>query len=156
MISLSDYWMGRDKQFAGELTHEIVYNAELLVHRVGALLEHAAAEHITPDIDNVTGTCVASGWRPKTINERIANASATSLHLHGMGVDLRDIPGRPLARWCLRNLATLEKIQLWMEDPRWTPTWVHLQSAPPGSGRRVFVPSNTPPLTAALPEQTPA
>lgn len=145
--------MGRDAQYAAELTPEIVQNAELLIQRVGALLEKAAAENVAPGVDEETCTCVASGWRPQSVNDRTANASATSLHLKGMGVDLREAPGRALARYCLRNLDLLAHLELWMEDPRWTPTWVHLQTRPPGSGDRVFIPSNAPPLTAALPEQ---
>jgi hypothetical protein len=47
----------------------------------------------------------------------------------------------------------LQEIGLWIENPMWTPTWVHLQIVPPHSGRRIFVPSENPPLAAALPEQ---
>ncbi len=153
MITLQDYWMGRDARYAAELMPEIMQNAELLIQRVGTLLERAAAENVNPGIDEETCTCVASGWRPKSVNDRTANASATSLHLKGMGVDLREAPGRALARFCLRNLDLLAELELWMEDPRWTPTWVHLQMAAPGSNDRVFVPSSAPPLVAALPEQ---
>ncbi|MEQ1774700.1 MAG: hypothetical protein ABL891_13040 [Burkholderiales bacterium] len=153
MITLQDYWMGRDTQYAAELTPDIVQNALLLTQRITVLLEHAAAENISPGIDEATCTCVASGWRPKSVNEKTANASATSLHLNGMGIDLREAPGRALARFCLRNLDLLAKLELWMEDPRWTPTWVHLQSRAPGSNDRVFIPSSAPPLVAALPEQ---
>lgn len=145
--------MGRDRQYAAELTPQIVRNAQQLVQRVGRLLEYAATANIAPGIDGDTGTCVASGWRPKSVNDRIANASTTSLHLRGLGIDLRDTPERALARYCLRNLDLLAALELWMEDPRWTPTWVHLQAAAPRSGDRVFIPSNAQPLATALPEQ---
>ena len=56
--------MGRDAHYGTELTPEIVQNAELLVQRVGTLLEKAAAENVSPGIDEETRTCVASGWRP--------------------------------------------------------------------------------------------
>ena len=88
------------------------------------------------------------------MNDKTANASATSLHLKGLGIDLREAPGRALARFCLRNLDLLAELELWMEDPRWTPTWVHLQAGAPGSNDRIFIPSSAPPLVAALPEQT--
>jgi hypothetical protein len=72
----------------------------------------------------------------------------------GCAVDICDVvPERTLARWCLRNLVFLAEVGLWMEDPRWTPGWVHLQSVPPRSGGRVFIPSAAPALCAALPEQ---
>jgi hypothetical protein len=154
MITLQDYWMGRDAQYPADLTPEIVQNAQSLMQRVATLLEKAAAENVSPGIDEATRTCVASGWRPKSVNEKTANASATSLHLNGMGIDLREAPSRALARFCLRNLDLLAELDLWMEDPRWTPTWVHLQSRAPGSNDRVFIPSDAPPLVAALPEQT--
>lgn len=153
MITLQDYWMGRDAQYGAELTPEIVQNAELLMQRVGALLERAAAENVAPGIDDITCTCVASGWRPKSVNDKTSNASATSLHLKGLGIDLREAPGRALARFCLRNLDLLAELELWMEDPRWTPTWVHFQAGAPGNNERVFIPSSAPPLVAALPEQ---
>jgi hypothetical protein len=56
-------------------------------------------------------------------------------------------------RWCLRNLNEMETIGLWMENARWTPTWVHLQTVPPLSGHRVYVPSALPPKAPSLPEQ---
>ena len=43
----------------------------------------------------------------------------------------------------------LAEVGLWLEDPRWTfdpkgDHWVHLQTVPPRSGNRVFVPSDAP------------
>jgi hypothetical protein len=40
-----------------------------------------------------------------------------------------------------------------MKDPQWTPSWVHLQSVPPASGDRVFIPAASPALAEKLPEQ---
>jgi len=154
MISLDDYWMGREDEHATDLTEEVRGNAILLLERVNRLLASAAQEQIEPGIDARTGTVVASGWRPKAVNDGTASSGKTSRHIVGLAVDLRDYPPeRSLARWCLRNQRLLDEIGLWMEDPRWTPSWVHLQSVPPGSGRRVYVPSTAPALAAALPEQ---
>jgi hypothetical protein len=154
MISLSDYWMDRDVAFLGDLTDVIVSNADALLDRVNGLLARAAEEGVEPGVDPDTGTAVSSGWRPKLVNDVTPNASKTSKHVVGLAVDLCDtLPERPLARWCLRNKEALKELGLWMEDPRWTPTWVHLQSEPPASGNRVFVPSTAPALAAALPEQ---
>lgn len=153
MITLANYWMGRDTAYAAALTPAIEANAALLLSRVNLLLEWADEGGVRPAIDARTGTPVASGWRPPAVNDRTANAGASSKHRTAEGVDLRDHPAREFARWCLRNVDALEEIGLWMEDPRWTPTWVHLQCRPPGSGRRVYVPSAAPALCAALPEQ---
>lgn len=153
MIILADYWMGRDAQHPAALTERIEDNAELLLGRVNLLLSWAYADHIAPALDARSGTHVASGWRPPAINDATSNAAAASKHLTGEAIDLRDHGTRDLARWCLRNLDALEEIGLWMEDPQWTPNWVHLQIVPPGSRRRVYVPSSRPALAAKLPEQ---
>jgi hypothetical protein len=120
---------------------------------VNRALELAAADGVEPGIDEKTGNYVASGWRPQAINERTSNAAQLSTHLIGEACDLQDTPQRDLARWALRNLDRLEQIGLWMEDPRWTPDWVHWQTRPPHSGLRVYRPSMHEPLVAALPEQ---
>lgn len=156
MIALHDYWMGRNITYAGELTPEIRRNAESLLGKVNALLAQAAVDGVSPAIDQVTRTPVASGWRPLGVNARTANSGKASTHITGRGIDLQDTPHRDLARWCLRNLDALEDLGLYMEDPQWTggrDPWVHLQLVPPGSGKRVYVPSNSPALAAALVEQ---
>lgn len=154
MISLDQYWMGRDSKYPADLTDEIRNNAQLLLARVNDVLARAAADHVEPGLNAQTGTPVASGWRPQAVNDATSNAGKSSKHITGHGIDIRDtVPGRTLARWCLLHKAVLEEVELWMEDPRWTPTWVHLQSIAPGSGNRVFVPSNAPALAAPLPEQ---
>lgn len=146
MIRPADYWMGRDATHAADLADATRTNAAELLGRANLLLAWAAR-------DNVRATTVASGWRPPAINDATANAAAKSRHLTGEAIDLRDNGTRDLARWCLKNIDALEEIGLWMEDPQWTPTWVHLQIVPPGSHRRVYCPSSKPPLVARLPEQ---
>jgi hypothetical protein len=153
MITLNDYLMGRDREFPDELTDEIRGNAALVVARANLLLARMEEELIAPGIDEKTGTFVASGWRPRGINSHTSNAADKSRHITGLAVDLQDTPDRKVARWCVSNLDVLEEIGLWMEDPQWTPDWVHLQVVPPGSGRRVYIPSANPPIVAALPEQ---
>jgi hypothetical protein len=154
MITLEKYWMGRDIKYRAMLNHEIIQNAQMTVDKANELLKRFRAE-TGIDIDTV-----ASGWRPPAVNSNTKNAATGSRHLTARAVDLRDTPDRDLARWCLRNLDQLEDIGLWMEDPQWTwnekaggAPWVHLQIVPPGSGRRVYVPSTQPPLAKLLPEQ---
>ncbi|OHC66979.1 MAG: hypothetical protein A3H93_18115 [Rhodocyclales bacterium RIFCSPLOWO2_02_FULL_63_24] len=153
MIILSDYLMGRDALYPAALTEAITENAKDLLGRVNLLLSWAYKENVRPALDKITGTHVASGWRPPMVNDATSNAAAHSSHLDGNGIDLRDNGLRDLARWCLRNLDALDEIGLYMEDPQWTPTWVHLQRVPPKSRRRVYIPSSKPPLVAMLPEQ---
>lgn len=150
MIIESDYYMGRDAKYPNELTDEIREHVAELLGRVNLLLSWSYADNVRPALDHITGTHVASGWRPKAVNDATSNAAASSTHLTGAGIDLRDNGTRDLARWCLANEESLAEIGLWMERPQWCPSWVHLQSAPPKSRRRYYVPSSKPPLCAAL------
>ena len=153
MIIPTDYYMGRDAAYPGELTDAIRTNVNELLGRVNLLLAWALRDGVRPALDARTRCHVASGWRPAAVNDATANAAKSSRHLTGEAIDLRDSGTRDLARWCLKNIGALEEIGLWMEDPMWTPTWVHLQSVPPASRRRVYVPSTRPPLASRLPEQ---
>lgn len=149
MITLDDYWMGRDLKYRADLTPEIIANAQVTVDRVNQLIEAYR------DCTGVELSEVASGWRPPAVNEATSNAAKASTHLAGQGCDLRDNANRDFARWCLQNEDLLAEIGLWMEDPRHTwrapdgRPWVHLQIRPPRSARRVFI-ANAGPATAPL------
>jgi hypothetical protein len=152
LITLKQFFMGRDATYASELTDEIRANAALTVERVNKLLAIAATDGVFPAVKDDSE--VASGWRPFSVNDKTANAAkGTSNHITGKACDVRDTKARDLARWCLRNLHVLADLGLYMENPMWTPTWVHVQTVPPHSEKRVYVPSENPPLAAALPEQ---
>lgn len=141
MITLESYWKGRDTKYADELTDQIRANAQVTVDRVNELLAHAGRS----DIHNPT-----SGWRSRVVNDATSNAATGSKHLTAEAADLPDAD-RTLAGWVADNLDVAEKIGLWFEDFRWTPTWVHCQIVPPKSGRRVFIPSSKPPLDPSFP-----
>jgi Peptidase M15 len=128
VISLSDYYMGRDAKYPNELTDELKWNAASTVDRVNQLLE-AFGEHRN----------VNSGWRPQAINAGVPNAAAKSKHMTCQACDLSDDDGT-LDAWCLANPEALERIGLWQEDPGSTPRWAHVQIIPPASGKRVFRP----------------
>jgi len=140
MIDLKGFYNGRDEVYGVELTDEIHVNVVETISKTNRLLERAGFQHVSS---------VNSGWRPRAINEAVPNAAPMSPHLSGRAIDLPD-PDRTLAAWCVNHLEILAQIGLWMEDPRWTydasgDHWVHLQIVPPKSGRRVFVPFDTPP-----------
>ena len=141
MITLTDYWKGRNILYAEELTDEITRNAEITVSKVNELLARAGRS----DIHTVN-----SGWRPASVNEATANSGKSSRHLTAEACDLPDAD-RTLAGWAVDNLDDLRDIGLWMEDPRWTPTWLHLQIVPPGSGKLVYIPSVSKPLDPSFP-----
>lgn len=157
MITLEDYFMGRDKTYASELTDAIRANAEETVKRVNLLLTEAAKHGVEASIDSITHTIVGSGWRPAGVNSATANAAKASTHLTSEACDIRDTGKRPLATWACsaEGRKALETIGLWCERPQWTPTWLHVQTRPSKSGLRFYVPSTAPALTKALPNESP-
>ena len=114
----------------------------------------------------------SSGWRPLVVNEN-EGGSKKSNHIQAKAEDKIDDEERLLARYMLskRGQDLLAACGLWCEDPRWcaefapnerhegidgqdkTGTWhywVHFQIVPPGSGKRVYVPYNSKPITPPL------
>jgi hypothetical protein len=130
VISLDDYYMGRDATYADELTDTLRANAARLLDRVNALL-----------VDFGGTRNVTSGWRPKAVNAMTAGAALFSRHMTCEAIDLHD-PLGDLDDWCMSpdGIAALAAIGLWLEHPAATKGWCHLQIVPPKSGRRVFYP----------------
>lgn len=111
MITLKDYLMGRDKEYPLDMLQ--AQNAADLLSRVnwlfGSLEIHAK---------------VSSGYRPSAINKKIGGAKM-STHTVCAGIDLHD-PDGMLAAKMLDHLDLLEECGLWLENPRFTEKWVHL------------------------------
>ena len=116
VITLEAYWKGRDVTFASELTDIIRANAIELLDRVNALL-------YSMQVANVT---VSSGWRPKEINDMYGGAPK-SYHITGEAIDIADHDKR-LARELVDRAWLLKDFDLWMEEPKATPSWVHLDT----------------------------
>jgi len=131
-LTRADLLKGRDKQYAADFTQEISDNLDKLLIILNKL--QAAYGKRLP---------ISSGWRPPAVNEATSNAAKKSNHLKGLAVDIADADG-DFMRWCLSNLELMKELGVWFEDFRWTPTWTHCQIVPPGSGRRVYVPSTAP------------
>lgn len=95
---------------------------------------------------------VINAYRSPALNTLVGGAK-NSAHMQGQAMDVGDpLPARPFTRFCLTHLDLLEQVGLWMEDPQWTPGWVHLQTREV-PGVRVFRPSMAPPQTPKLKEQ---
>ena len=71
--------------------------------------------------------------------KRINPKAMGSAHLYGCALDIKDPDGK-LAKWLKKNEKKLIECGLWMEDPKYTPGWSHLQSIRPASGNRYFIP----------------
>lgn len=136
MITIRDYFMGRDVQYAEQLTSELKLSAGETVRRVNLLL----AEYGEPTpVNPATQSAVSSGWRPPAVNARTAGAAAKSRHMTCQAIDIYD-PDGDIDNWCMDNLDKLAIAELWMEHPAATKGWCHLQIVPPRSGKRVFYP----------------
>jgi hypothetical protein len=117
MITLAEYLMGRDKLYPEEFAaHNVEANAQFLLHQVNTLLKGL----------NLEGVEVRSGWRPAEINKKVGGAPK-SAHLVGRAIDIAD-PLGGLAAVIKDNPEKLRAVQLWMEDPAHTKTWVHLDN----------------------------
>lgn len=120
-ITLADYYMGRDRLYADELTQELVANAQLTVACANELLRRAGLRR-----------AVSSGWRPVAVNAAVKNAAKKSKHMLCLAIDIDDDDGA-LDAWCMAHLDALEELGLWLEHPSATPRWCHVQSVQYGS-----------------------
>jgi hypothetical protein len=136
-LHLIDNWMGRNVTHSEALTPEIVLNATHLIRRVNTLI--ALMHGIEIERHPVTDTPVSSGWRPPSVNASTPGAAPRSRHMTGQAIDLCDPEGE-VDEWCLDHLDLLSEVGLWLESPAHTKGWCHLQSVPPRSGKRVFIP----------------
>lgn len=132
MITKDELLKGRDKQYPDAYTDNISANLDKLL----VVMNQVRAAYGKP-------MNVNSGWRPPQINEETSNAAKGSNHLWGLACDIGDADGS-LWKWVLFNLPLMQKLGIYFEDKRWTPTWVHFQIVPPGSKKRIYVPSSAP------------
>lgn len=139
MITLEQYFMGRDATYAADLTPNIVRNATDLLERVNRLIERMG-NAVTWENHPVNRSLVSSGWRPPAVNAATAGAAMHSHHMTGCAVDLYD-PHGELDDWLLEMLPVIGgEFGLYLEHPASTKGWAHLQNVAPRSGRRVFYP----------------
>ena len=141
MITVTDYWMGRDKTYPIALSTDTRRNAETMVELANKLLTLAKIAGVTLETNPRTGTIVSSGWRPPEVNASTPNAAARSKHMTGQALDLYD-PDGDLDDWLMTDdgQRALSDLGLWHEHPSATKGWAHVQSVPPRSGRRTFYP----------------
>jgi hypothetical protein len=141
MITLSQYWMGRDREFPTAMTPDIEHNARITVELVNKLLERLLAAGVHVHISPITGSQLASGWRPATLNAKTVGAAPNSKHITAQAADIYDPEGE-VDDWLTTKdgLDYLGIAGLWLEHPSATKGWAHVQTIPPRSGKRVFYP----------------
>lgn len=142
LITLKDYWMGRDRKYPLQLGSDTRRNADLTVRLANEFLAEALASKLV-DLERhpENGAFVSSGWRPPQVNSTTKGAAPRSHHIFGRAIDLYD-PDGDLDSWATSDdgLSALKSIGLWLEHPSKTPGWCHIQIVPPRSGNRVFMP----------------
>lgn len=141
ILSLKDYITSRGKYPAAWDEFRALPNKEEL--EKAALLTIAKAAMIC-DMVRVDAH-VTSGWRSHSHNKAIGG-SEKSKHLYCQAIDLWD-PAKRIGEWCVDNIEVLMEQGLYMESltkthagddyKKW---WVHLQTVPPRSGNRIFLP----------------
>lgn len=130
MITREELLNGRDVAFPEDFTKEISANIDQLLE----IINQVRAAYGSP-------MTVSSGWRPPSINASTPGAAPKSNHMKGLAVDIRDTDGS-LWQWTMGNLDLMQRLGIFLEDRRWTPSWVHYQIVPPKSQKRIFVPSS--------------
>lgn len=123
-VTEAEVLMGRDKQ--NPLDKGMKANLEKLMIAIN-LVRDLYGKPLT----------VSSGYRPAAQNAA-AGGAKKSCHLTCEAVDFADVD-RKLTKWCLANLDVLTSAGLYMESPVNTPSWVHLQTRAPASGKRIFL-----------------
>lgn len=93
---------------------------------------------------------VSSGYRPEAFNVKAGGAKKSN-HMVCLACDFVDIHSS-LDIFCVANQDILEKCGLYLEHPKWTKTWCHLQVVKPASGKRIFVPQATEPVSSKCDE----
>lgn len=110
------------------LPDDVEEHLRMLAPKVTILLEHFGEDRR-----------VNSGYRDAALQAKINPKVTHSAHTSGNAADLSDLDGR-LDAFCLANLDLLERLNLYLEDPKSTPRWCHVQQIAPKSGHRVFIP----------------
>lgn len=128
-ISKDELLKGRDVEYADDYTQEISDNLDKLLVPLNQIRDAWGKPMI-----------VDSGWRPPSINASTPGAATHSKHMLGLAADIAD-PDGSLWTWVLENLQMMKDLDIFMEDKRWCPGWVHFGMGAPASGHRIFVPS---------------
>lgn len=128
MFSLQGYMMGRDKEYPP--TPDMLAGGNNLLNKVEAFLYDCGVDATDEDI--------SSGYRPGHFNEA-AGGSPNSAHKLMLAIDLKKrVRDAVLILGLDRVKELLEKHGLYMEHPKRTLTWLHLQTR--ATRNRIFIP----------------
>jgi hypothetical protein len=135
MITKNEILMGRDATHP--LSPKLVSNLEKLL----ACLNKFQNIYGKPMV-------VSSGYRPSGFNSAAGGAKRSN-HIQCLACDFVDTDSA-LDSFCVGSPHVLESCGLFLEHPKWTNGWCHLQCVTPASGKRIFVPSTSNPAPNKL------
>lgn len=104
-----------DRANSPELTYDVKSAAMVLVDKINELGRRLKLGRLV----------VSSGFRPSGVNAAIKGAAKASGHLRGLAVDFADSNGELKAK-VRKHPEILRELELFMEHPDATPTWLHL------------------------------
>jgi hypothetical protein len=133
------------------ITTAVLNNATILLDKVNDLYEVAHKDGCELLDNPKTKSGVSGSGNGGYRTPQCIVGAPNSTHKLGQAVDRYD-PFRQFQSWCLAHESELQDRGLYMEDTRWTPTWVHLQCVPPHSMHTVYIPSADPALTTLPPD----
>lgn len=133
MITRDEVLMGRDKEFPLNIILES--NLQKLL----TALNKFKAIYGKPMV-------VSSGYRPGKYN-KLAGGAENSNHMFCMACDFVDIDSS-LDTFCVANKDVLKACGLYLEHPKWTKNWCHLDISP--RKKHIFIPSNKEPTVGRL------
>lgn len=127
MIGLDEYLTSHGKYPERELMAppEVLDNAIELLDRIVPLLN--AVGMVRPNI--------TSGYRTPYVDKKLNPNGKLRLHTKGLAIDLADEKKIWAPKFTVELLAEHD---VWLEDPAYTPTWVHLDIFP--RQNRIFKP----------------
>lgn len=134
LVTVKELLMGRAE--VSDLSDELQANLKILHERINKLrVAYGKAMKVN------------DGYR--RAQDKPKNGAAHSTHYRCLAVDIDDNDAGDLWFWVMENLQLLKDIGLWMEHGNYTHnktygTWCHFQVVPPGSGKRIYVPSTAP------------
>jgi hypothetical protein len=129
-LTIEDYFAKMSRAEAP--SQEVRDNALELLAKVNALLAEIPLEE-------AQSPRVNSGWRTVGHNAITPGAAPNSKHVTGQAIDLAD-PDGVLDEYLFARPQRLVDHGLYLEHPLATKSWCHLQSVPPRSGTRIFMP----------------
>jgi hypothetical protein len=136
-VTIEQYFGPYHANYATE-TPEKIANARVLLKRVNSALDMYSVSGGVMSFNPHNRTSFISGHGNGGFRPADCKVGAPrSKHKSASAIDLFDPDGRIKEFF---TEAMLTQFDLYMELPRATPTWAHLQTLPPASKRRIFLP----------------